>query len=277
MSTESLVRRGVSLPDANRMVVRANLREVLETSFACCGACWLVTVISLFVGFFCILCWAEAVYGAHSQGECDKPFGFMLRALLVCMALYALRSVVVRWALCYNAARDGPLQPCRVVLFKRVLLLGFVAWPIVSEYFLLTSDESRCRDLKVVIQALVVYCYVMASFVVIMPLVVMSAVFFCLRHGLLSVSSRAAPESLIESFRVVPFDAVKFDDVSLPASCCVCLDAFSSRDTIVESPCQSSETFPHIFHKTCLAGWLQVERTCPLCRVDLTESAVELS
>ena len=34
-------------------------------------------------------------------------------------------------------------------------------------------------------------------------------------------------------------------------------------EAIVQTPCG------HVFHRRCLGGWMQVARSCPLCRADV--------
>merc|ERR1719401_2472200 len=47
-------------------------------------------------------------------------------------------------------------------------------------------------------------------------------------------------------------------------SCSICLEDFDE-----ETPFVKTKSCSHLFHKQCLRGWLQVNRTCPLCREDL--------
>eukprot|EP01018_Ginkgo_biloba_P026168 Gb_05385 [translate_table: standard] len=45
------------------------------------------------------------------------------------------------------------------------------------------------------------------------------------------------------------------------ADCAVCLSRFEERDEIRVLSCS------HVFHKTCIATWMDYQRlTCPLCR-----------
>lgn len=89
-------------------------------------------------------------------------------------------------------------------------------------------------------------------------------------------SRDAAPEGLIEELPVLTFDPEIFVDGRegcYPAACSICLEDFSGDKPITKTPCDQG--VKHAFHTECLKGWLQVARTCPLCRVDLTTGAAE--
>eukprot|EP00438_Fugacium_kawagutii_P013308 Skav206488 [mRNA] locus=scaffold1128:97021:99319:+ [translate_table: standard] len=45
--------------------------------------------------------------------------------------------------------------------------------------------------------------------------------------------------------------------------CSICLEEWSSQKEIRKTACG------HCYHTTCLKGWLNVNRNCPLCRTDL--------
>merc|ERR1712186_26886 len=84
-----------------------------------------------------------------------------------------------------------------------------------------------------------------------------------MRAGVLH-SNQAAPKgALEENTEVVEFDA-EDPRIAENPSCSVCLDDFDDKKLIVRT-----KHCDHMFHKQCLQGWLQVNRTCPLCRLDL--------
>jgi hypothetical protein len=50
--------------------------------------------------------------------------------------------------------------------------------------------------------------------------------------------------------------------------CCICMERYNPGDII----CAASTTAcDHVFHKHCVANWLQNHNLCPLCRVDLMQ------
>jgi len=53
-------------------------------------------------------------------------------------------------------------------------------------------------------------------------------------------------------------------------SCCICMDAFKSTDEVRTLPCM------HIFHTNCIDKWLLRNRTCPICKFDITENSSAL-
>lgn len=78
--------------------------------------------------------------------------------------------------------------------------------------------------------------------------------------------SNPAPPECIEKLRVVLYDEC---NNSLHKECCICLQEYESGDGIVVTPCN------HVFHKECCKEWLQLSRSCPICRRDIVEGLGE--
>lgn len=49
-------------------------------------------------------------------------------------------------------------------------------------------------------------------------------------------------------------------------ACCICMEAYAPGEIICAARTTECD---HVFHKQCLASWLQNHNQCPLCRVDL--------
>jgi len=45
--------------------------------------------------------------------------------------------------------------------------------------------------------------------------------------------------------------------------CLICISAFEENDTILRLPCQ------HTYHEECAKKWLNLQRTCPACRMEV--------
>lgn len=76
-----------------------------------------------------------------------------------------------------------------------------------------------------------------------------------------------APPECIEKLRVVMYGEV--NDSFQKKECCICLMEYEPGDGIVATPCD------HIFHKQCCKEWLQLSRSCPICRRDIVEGLGE--
>ena len=104
-----------------------------------------------------------------------------------------------------------------------------------------------------------------------------------LRNGQFA-SENGAPPNFVETLQVVPYEADQFNDDTYAKECpiCfevhdpnpyptpypspICFEAFDAQDgdrSILMTPCQ------HLYHKSCLEGWMKGNRSCPLCRTDL--------
>lgn len=71
-------------------------------------------------------------------------------------------------------------------------------------------------------------------------------------------------ESFLDSLDRVPAKSLTKDD-----SCPICTNEYLSDEypLVVELPCPGK----HRFDLECIAPWLRANRTCPLCRADVTE------
>jgi len=56
------------------------------------------------------------------------------------------------------------------------------------------------------------------------------------------------------------------DEENEMTSCCICLTAFKTTEEVRTLPCM------HIFHTNCIDKWLLRNRTCPICKFDITEN-----
>lgn len=81
----------------------------------------------------------------------------------------------------------------------------------------------------------------------------------------------AAKEGTLENLETVEYDSALFAPTGLQSDrsdaalgeCCCCMEAFGPDQPIAKTPCD------HYFHRNCLAQWLALAKTCPLCRLDL--------
>lgn len=270
---EDLVQRGVPQREASRIAVQASLQEVIEASFnRRLGQIWLCATLVLLAGMFAVLIWSQAVYAEHRNDGCDQPLAFMLRLIFVIAMIQGLQRDIVRNCLCYDPMRDGPLEPLRVRLFRRISILAAIVWPVAATVMLCMVHDCS-GQLELAIKVIVAYYVVLAFVLVIAPAFYLRVMLFLVRRGMVRLPRRpgAAPEDLIDSLPTVAYDPARFTDAgtpsSLPSACPVCLEAFEPGRSIKQTPCG------HVFHTDCLGGWLQVARTCPLCRQDLTSDA----
>lgn len=84
-----------------------------------------------------------------------------------------------------------------------------------------------------------------------------------MRSGMLRTAN-AAPKGTLARQRVTKFDP-ELEVFKKNPECCICLASFDRSQEIRATACC------HAFHTRCLSNWLQVSKTCPLCRQDLSQ------
>lgn len=263
--------QGIPPAEASRLAVQSSLQAALEVSFERWGRMWLCAVLLLVLGMFCILIWSQWVYDDHRDDQCDQPLATMLRLLYVIIAVHAFQREIIKHILCYSMTRDGPDEPCRVRLLRRTSVTATLLWPFVGGWML--SQTHDCSpQLQLAVEVISMYYGLVAFVAIILPACCITAMTFLLRRGLIRMprSRNAAPAELIEQLPKVVFEEARFQDSPYPAQCPICMDDFSAAAPITITTCRPNA---HVFHTECLGDWLQCARTCPLCRVDLTEEA----
>jgi hypothetical protein len=78
------------------------------------------------------------------------------------------------------------------------------------------------------------------------------------------LNSQGLDPSLYSLIKVVPTDKVPTDEDEI---CVVCLDDYSNGTEVSMLPCG------HIYHTTCIMGWLAAHKTCPIGRCEITSLA----
>lgn len=86
-----------------------------------------------------------------------------------------------------------------------------------------------------------------------------------------SVESKGVDDSFLDRLERVNVKTLKEDD-----TCPICTNDYKSDEhpLVVELPCNSK----HRFDLECIGPWLKINKTCPLCRTDVTvrKNKVEL-
>jgi hypothetical protein len=200
------------------------------------------------------------------------PLAKLLQALYIVVAIHIFREDIIRCVFCYNRERDGPAEPCHIKMFRRLTLVSVLLWPLVGLVMLCLTHKCE-KELQRAVTALVVYYVIVAVVTVLIPACFLSVMLILVRRGLVRMPrpATAAPEELADSLPKVPFESAAFndhDEDAFPSQCSICFEDFDDKEPISQTPCPCQK---HAFHTECLKGWLHVQRTCPLCRFDVTQ------
>eukprot|EP00439_Symbiodinium_sp_Y106_P020732 s1607_g2.t1 len=255
--------------EASRLAVRTNLEQVMNVALARHSRLVMCTVVMLLTGMLLILFWSQMVFSSHEFDSCDQPLALMIRLIFVIVMVQTMQKAISRHCLCYDAVEDGPPEPLRVRVFRALAASAAVLWPLVAGVMLFQSKNCS-KALTTAVAVIIGYYLILVIVVLVLPAVALGAVLCLIRSGRLRLPRMpgAAPEGAVESLPAAEFDSGRFCQDGrgeFPASCAVCLETFTAQKEIVKMPCN------HVFHRSCLSGWFQVARTCPLCRGDVEQ------
>ncbi|CAE8653729.1 unnamed protein product [Polarella glacialis] len=270
---EELIAMGMTPAQADHELVRRNELEVIEVSvtrwvmaFGC------VICISLPAGivFFFYLVFSSLM---EREQECDVPLLWWCY-VAVFNIFYHLnfggRSIhrqVIR-TMCRYQATEQNLEPPppRVRAYHLLTSIFVFAWHCVGLHWIRIS--TTCKDtaphLHRAVSLFASFYIVYTLFTTISTIGLQRMLATLLRRGLLPVAmighDRVAPEGTMDLQQTVMFDSEQFGECQ---QCPTCLEDFTKEQVIKQTVCG------HYFHEACLAQWLKLNRTCPLCRRDL--------
>jgi hypothetical protein len=266
----------------------------------------LAVILVCLVVFCCVAhLYAWFIFVKHfvfSDGECDQPLGTWLGTYLY-LVFVAKPSVNCCVSACGRRRGQAELQSMtleelhratiddmqrinrRQVLAHRlhgILSVSVLFWGIISVQLSDTCQETNAR--------LYEFVSFFAWLVLLVPIFLL--VITCTTTGILiylSTLARSPKAASKDTFDIIPNvklgpngapeDTVANQDAS-DNICCICMLPFGgdrpgrfkamirkpSYPAVKKTPCG------HMMHAECLQPWLNVARTCPICRTDLDEA-----
>lgn len=223
------------------------------------------------------------VYRLHVCEEIMQFWGFVTVTIMFYAALMHQPSrtgglYAHRLCCCFYPIQGLPAWvPFRVKVYDCVTIVIFTEWNFFGLYLhslapAIPQDEPPCHDAILALHEAVKVCSVCnlayALLMCMSEVGVARLIQLAIRRRMVR-TSRAAPEGSLErNTEPIEADDPCFDE---HPACSICLGDFD-EDTEEESEDNvvvKTKVCGHPFHRSCLQGWLQVDRTCPLCRRDL--------
>mmetsp|Transcript_9069 Transcript_9069/g.21737 ORF Transcript_9069/g.21737 Transcript_9069/m.21737 type:complete len:372 (+) Transcript_9069:50-1165(+) len=265
-SVEALRDQGMPTGQANAEAVARHRNEVLfnlYSRYIMCAAFLAVALSFIVCGLFV---WHMYMFWKYRHVKCIGALRILTRIVLG----ISLFDILMGTRVCCTEIDEGSLprrwrmKDCCIVLL--LLTMGANVWGVlwlssaqiagVENINLLPNCSDAAPGLWTATLAhgvgLVVYSvYLLISFIGVGNLLEN-----LLRRGLLR-SANAAPKGCLED------NTVEVSQVEEGYECPICLEEVTLEGTVMTKDCH------HVFHTHCLRHWLQVNSTCPLCRVSL--------
>lgn len=244
--------------------------------------CFSCVVCILTPAMLAILVWMMVEYSKYRKDHCDVPLQTWC-LVMACIVMFNATlnrpgrngSLMVRvfcmWAPDPQIPRQPPL---RVRLYNGAVALFIFLWNIFGLCLVFASGSVSSQYPPCIRQApglyhsVKVYAALNSTFTVFfyVNMVGFSRLLgVMMRRGMLH-THRAAPKGTLEQNTEVVSE--KDPSIANQSTCSICLeDHDSKREVLKIKGCG------HLFHKSCLQGWLNVNRNCPICRHDLVDTA----
>mmetsp|Transcript_789 Transcript_789/g.1506 ORF Transcript_789/g.1506 Transcript_789/m.1506 type:complete len:372 (+) Transcript_789:44-1159(+) len=274
-SRAELTALGLTPAQADHELVRQSELEVIEASitrWVMLFGCIICALLPVSLVLFMYLIYS---FSMESWKECDVPLRAWFYVAMFNIAYHinlggrSVHRQVIR-TVCRYQASDQSLEipPPRVRFYHWLTTVFVFSWHCIGLHWARISES--CQETA---PNMYLASYLFAAFNVFFTIFTVVSTYglqhmlaSLLRRGLLPsslVADRAAPEGTLELQQTVTFDPQEFGDA---LQCPTCLEDFNTEHVIKKTICG------HYFHEACLAQWLKVNRTCPLCRRDLAAS-----
>eukprot|EP00929_Paragymnodinium_shiwhaense_P051457 TRINITY_DN25893_c0_g1_i1.p1 TRINITY_DN25893_c0_g1~~TRINITY_DN25893_c0_g1_i1.p1 ORF type:complete len:535 (+),score=47.82 TRINITY_DN25893_c0_g1_i1:152-1756(+) len=283
ITQETLVANGMTPQRATATVAQQNQDVLLTQIFARWISCFFTTVCVLLPVMFSVLVWMILMWLEYRTVMCDVPLQMWCEVVTFVVAWNTFTSGSVRtrclyYVCAYDPEADvsyaGP--PLRVRIAEFMLPAFFLAWDCVGLHWVhmsgkIVDDPNQSCKIKApgLWLAVLVYAtcnFAFTTFMFVNMLGFRQFLRIMLRAGVLR-SNQAAPKGSLEKRTTV----IQSSDSILQeqTSCSICLEDWSENDG---EPIVRTNECNHCFHRHCLKGWLNVHRSCPLCRTDLAHN-----
>eukprot|EP00435_Cladocopium_sp_Y103_P004330 s2535_g1.t1 len=261
-----LLARGMTNQQVDALEVQARIAMELRDHIIRWVICFMCTLCVVGMASFGLLIWL-IISWAHARNErlsCDAPLlEWVTVVYIIKVYMFFLHRMVIRCVCKYDPRENnqGP-APWYVKLYNLLFPTFDFVWNITGIILAATSKtcSENMPDVYYSILAFASCGLFIAVWFLINAVGLQVILAYMMRHGMLHSAENAAPKGTIEKQEIVHFGQHDFGD---NPSCSICLEDWSAQKEIRKTVCG------HCYHTTCLKGWLNVNRNCPLCRTDL--------
>lgn len=242
-------------------------------------SCITLSVTVLWLVNFFLFFWPAAQQRTkvqHANSQCNynddqlKQNAFMLLIYLSLFALVRFLTFIPQISNWVARVHEGQRGPCTMYFLHMLLHGPIYVFSIGAVLFWVQILQSPdCEDISPDYYKLLKLdaSYSCAESVICLIFVLVHT--WVLRASLRDHEQdlRRAPPGTLDKISTCPYDPTKFGDEDgkvYCGECPICLVEWTEEDIIKVPPCG------HPFHEECLSRWLRTQRTCAMCRRDLT-------
>jgi hypothetical protein len=250
---------------------------VIREHYLCFVLSWLLIVLALAIATFVTFIEMLIVFRKHHDDSCDVPLDVFVWINIITFIYHNTLHLCIQRALGYNPTMYNSDEPIPEAVARYEAFVQFWSFILCIAGVVLVCESKTCSETAPEL-FYAVYRFVWTSFVLAIACIITSlstAIFVLLmRQGAL-VTSDAAPHGTLDLCRIVDTsddsspDDLKLlanDEDGVPQSCPICMEPFGKDKEVRVTPCK------HLFHGTCISGWLNVSCCCPICRQNFTSA-----
>ena len=240
-----------------------------------------ITVVALIFSlllFAILVCWVvvTSAYVVSIDKPCDVPLKAYFWLATLQLILDVFRTDIMRCIFRWDANSNQRI-PSRVITYNIAYLVYACLVLRMGIQSVFVKSDAECRttapelyksstifvSLSIAAWSTIILGYLL-PFCVVATLLTLNGYTPSTdsqrEGGAIFPTTLGAPPGCVDQLRVVQIEDISSESAR---ECCICMEVFSTSDTIVETECH------HRYHKNCLTDWLRQARTCPVCRMDV--------
>lgn len=260
-----LLARGMTNQQVDALEVQHRIAEELRDHIIRWVVCFMCTLCVVGMTSFALLIWL-VISWAHARNEqltCDRRLlEWVTVVYIIKVYMFFLHRMVIRCVCKYDPRETAGPPPWYVKVYNLLFPTFDFVWNITG--IILAATSRTCSDVMPDVYHSILAFASCGLFIAVWFLInavgLQVILAYMMRHGMLHSAENAAPKGTIEKQELVRFGEYDFGD---NPCCSICLEEWSAGKEIRRTACG------HCYHTTCLKGWLNVNRNCPLCRTDL--------
>ena len=236
----------------NNHIFQSNILDALMTG---CSKIFLFLAWVIYIYTWTVI--SILVLISNAGKTCNKPLYTWLIAFTIIVSVSTLLETYIKCRGFVEIANN-----CR-----KYIRVGIFVLYLFSIFYLLNLGTCRSKMPQVYI---FIFYFLFFYSIAILLVIVSLCLFCCFTDTIMAYIPSGNPASQEELDRLCMYTYNSSERIFETTTCCICLENYVDGENLRILPCDEK----HNFHQTCVDSWLKKNKTCPLCRKDISSTDV---